>query len=135
MKHNWQWLIWQVGVPLGGPVILSWLIVLAWQTGNPGFVPKWNVILDVSPWALTSYSLTLIGASMNDLWPKIPSHPFIGCSLIVTALMITIYTAFMVIWRHNDHFLPGRSVYLLTGALLLVAIPLCYFAYLTEENI
>jgi hypothetical protein len=108
MRLNWQWLIWQIGVPLGGPVILSWLIVLVWQTGNPDFIPEWNIVLDVSPWALTSYSLALIGASMNALWPRISSHPFIGCSLICVASLTSI---------------------------LLAAIFLCYSAYQTQEDI
>jgi hypothetical protein len=28
MEINWQWLLGQVGIPLGGPIALSWLIVL-----------------------------------------------------------------------------------------------------------
>jgi len=55
MEINWQWLLWQVGVPLGGPVVLSCLIVLLWQTGMPDFVPQWSIILDISPWTVSTH--------------------------------------------------------------------------------
>lgn len=134
MRLNWQWLIWQVGIPLGGPVILSWLIVLAWGTGNPDFIPKWSVVLDVSPWALTSYSLALIGAALNELWPRMPDNRALGWGLFGCASTTAIYTAFMVIWRHNTAFEPGPNVYILTGLLLLVTIFLCHLAQSTPEE-
>ena len=40
-----------------------------WWSGRPDFSLKWDVILDVTPWALIFYSITLIGAALNDLMP------------------------------------------------------------------
>jgi len=131
IKLNWQWLVWQVGVPLGGPVILSWLTILAWETGNPNFTPQWSIVLDVSPWALTFYGLTLVGASLNSLWPRIPSNAVIGGGLIASALAMAIYTAFMIIWRHDSGFAPGLGVYLMTGAMLFFAV---FFSYRASAN-
>jgi hypothetical protein len=135
MNLNWQWLTWQVMMPLGGPIILSWMIILAWQTGNPDFMPRWSVILDVSPWALTFYAISLIGASLNELWARMPAHPHLGWGLIMAAATVAVYTAFMVIWRHNSAFVPGRSVYILSAGMLLVSVALCHSAYSKKEDI
>lgn len=135
MKLNWQWLIWQVAVPLAGPIVLSWLIILAWQTGNPNFTPRWSVILDVSPWALTFYSIALLGASLNELWPKMPAHPHLGTGLILIAALVAVYTAFMVIWRHSSGFVPGRNVYFVSITLLLAAVIFCHSVYSMQEEI
>jgi len=97
MEINWQWLLWQVGVPLGGPVVLSCLIVLLWQTGMPDFVPQWSVVLDTSPWTLTFYTLALIGAALNELWPRISAQKALGGSLIGLASLAQIFVAFLLI--------------------------------------
>ena len=128
IKLNWQWLVWQVGVPLGGPVILSWLTILAWETGNPNFTPKWSIVLDVSPWALTFYGLTLVGASLDSLWARMPSHRYVGSGLIASAMLLAAYAAFMVIWRHDGGFTPGSRVYIATITLLFPALVFSYMA-------
>jgi hypothetical protein len=106
--------------------VLSTLIVLAWKSGNPGFVPRWKIILDVSPWALTFYTMTLIGASLNSLWPRLSIHPLLGGSLIGVALAVGVYSAFIVIWRHRSDFQPGWNVYLIATFLLIVAVIICH---------
>ena len=62
---------WQVLAPVLGPILISVLVVFLWSTGQPGFQMDWSIIVDVSPWALTFYTITLIGATMNDFWPKL----------------------------------------------------------------
>jgi hypothetical protein len=126
VKLNRPWLVWQVMVPLVGPVALSWLIILAWQTGNPDFTPRWSVILDVSPWALTFYAIALIGAALNELWPTISVHPHLGGGLIFIATTVATYTAFMVIWRHNSAFVPSRNIYIPSVFMLLITVALCH---------
>jgi hypothetical protein len=124
---QWKWIFWQVFAPIAGPILVSGLVASMWWTGQPDFSLNWRLLIDdVTPWALTFYAITLIGATMNDFWPKLPEHPVLGAALIVTALAITIYGAFIVIWRHNTHFAPGPAVYVVTFMLLGISIGLCY---------
>ena len=90
---------------------------------------KGSVILDVSPWALTFFTLTLIGSTMNDFWSKLGSHPVLGGAMIVVALCVAIYASFVVIWRHDPAFVAGASVYYASAILLVTAVPLCYVSY------
>jgi len=126
MEINWQWLLWQVGIPLGGPIVLSCLIVLLWQTGMPDFVPQWSIVLDASPWTLTFYTLALIGAALNELWPRISTRKTLGGLLIALASLAQIFAAFLVVWRHNVAFIPNRNVYFCATGLLLGAITLSH---------
>src|SRR5713226_2492680 len=123
---NWRWLGWQVAFPILTPIIISVVVVLLWQTGLPGFSINWSIILDVSPWALTFYSMTLIGSNLHEKWNTLSSRParIIGLMLLVAALAI--YTAFLVIWRHDAHFAPNNSVYFVTLLLLVLSVLVCH---------
>jgi len=134
MELNWQWLLWQVAVPLGGPIALSCLIILLWQTGMPDFVPQWSIILDASPWTITFYTLALIGATLNDLWPHISAQKALGGWLIALASFAQIYTAFLVLWRHNTTFIPNHSVYVCAACMLVLAIALCHVAHSKSQG-
>jgi hypothetical protein len=123
------WFVWQVIIPLLGPVIISLVVVGAWATGNPRFTPRLEIAVDVTPWALTFYSLTLIGSTFNEFWAKLGEHPALGVGLILNAMAVTLYASFMVIWRHDPTFTPGAPVYIVTLALLLISIWLCYTGY------
>src|ERR1700686_3489786 len=109
---KWKWIFWQVLAPVVGPIVISALVVILWQTGNPQFKADWRIIIDVSPWALTFYAVTLIGATMSDLWPKFSDHWVLGASLIVTAFAfsVALYASLIVIWRHGSGFVPGTPV-------------------------
>jgi len=128
MKNwQWKWIIWQVVAPILGPLAISAGVALLWSTGDPGFSINWQVIIDeVTPSALTFYAITLIGATMNDLWPKLSDHPVLGSSLMVTAFAVALYGAFIVIWRHNSQFTAGKPVYVVTFVLLGISIYLCH---------
>lgn len=131
---NWAWMFWQVAVPVGGPIALSALFILLWWTGAEDFSPQWGLIIDVSPWALTFYALTLIGTTLHGFWPKLSDHKGLGFGLIGTALAVCVYAAFIAIWRHHESFAPSGGVYWVTGALLVVSIVLCYQAHTRYEN-
>lgn len=126
MSQNGKWIFWQVIVPILGPIAVSTLIIFAWTTGVPNFAPRIDVILDVSPWALTFYTLTLIGSTLNGFWAKLPDHPALGAALIAVASAVGIYAAFTIIWRHDNNFVPGAPVYLVTIILLIISVGLCY---------
>jgi hypothetical protein len=126
MHLNWKWLGWQVAFPLLGPIAMSLVIVLLWRSGNPAFRMNMEVILDVSPWALTFYALTLIGSALNEKWDKLATHGVLVGALIVVALAVAVYASFIVIWRHDPRFVAGASVYFVTILLLLVSVALCH---------
>lgn len=126
-KLNWKWIFWQVVAPIVGPILISAVVAMLWWTGDKNFQINWPLIVeDVTPWALTFYAITLIGATMNDFWSKLPRHPGLGLALILTAVAAAIYGAFIVIWRHNSAFSPGTGVYTVTFILLLISVGLCY---------
>lgn len=105
--------------------MISALVAGLWWSGT-NFPIDWNIIIDVSPWALTFYCITLIGATMNDLWPELGNRPGLGVSLMMAAVAVALYAAFIVIWRHNPEFTPGTPVYVVTFILLLISIVLCH---------
>lgn len=120
------WLLWQVAIPLLAPIVISGVVVGAWATGNPTFTPSMSIIVDVSPWALTFYSLTLIGSTFNVFWPKLGTNAMLGIGLILTAVAVTLYASFMVIWRHDPTFSPGVPVYIVTVFLLCISVILSH---------
>lgn len=128
MKPNWNWLAWQVGIPLGGPVLLSAVFVALWWTLKTGFAPQWPIILDITPWAMTFYVLTLIATALRELWPHYATHPALFIWLAILAALIIAYYAFMVIVRHEETFVPAASVYIVTTVLLVTAVFLCHQA-------
>ena len=113
--------------PLIGPVVISGVVVCLWWVGDPKFKINWHLLIDdLTPWALTFYAITLIGATMKDLWSKLSVHPVLGVSLLLTAFTVAVFESFIVIWRHDSQFVAGTSVYLVTCFLLGVSIYLCH---------
>ena len=123
---EWQWILWQVLLPIFGPIVISFLVALGWSTGPTQFHMKPEVILDVTPWALLFYSITLICVTMNDLWPNLNQHPVLGWGLIGVAIVASIYASMIVIWRHDPKFESSGPIYFVTLLLLLVSIILCH---------
>src|SRR5260221_587995 len=62
-EWNKKWLFWQVAAPILGPILISAIAVIFWASIDSMFTMKWDVILDVSPWALTFFIGTVIGAT------------------------------------------------------------------------
>jgi len=118
-----------VGVPLLGPVVVSGVVILMWISGNPEFQPSIPVMLDVSPWALVFFTLTLLGGTLNELSQNRTQHPTLNWSLEVTALAVGIYAAFIVIWRHNANWHAGQPVYVVTIILLVISVFLSHLGY------
>jgi hypothetical protein len=131
---EWPWLFWQVGIPILGQALISLLVVVAWKTINPGFMPMIGIILDVTPWALTFYALTLIGATLNGLWPKISDHGSLAVWLLVVAFFSALYTSLLVIRRHESTFVPGAAVYYVTLLLLFISVVLCHWGYAASKK-
>jgi hypothetical protein len=124
---KWEWLLWQVAVPILGPIAISAIGVLLWSTGQPRFSINWHLVIgEVTPWALTFYCMTLIGASMHSLLPTIAQRRALGWALISAAAGVAIYAAMIVVWRHDPTFTPGGPVYMVTGGLLVLSVYLCH---------
>lgn len=123
---KWKWILWQVVVPIVGPIGMSALAAVLWWTGRPDFHIDWHVIVYISPWALIFYAITLIGAALNDLMPDFSNRPGIGVSLILAAVAVSLYAGFMVIWRHEANFAAGTAVWVVTFILLAISVGLCH---------
>ena len=125
---DWPWLTWQVGVPLVGPVVLSGLFAALWWSLTSDFTPSLSILIDITPWALATYSLTLLSTTIGRFWDRLPTHKWVGIGLIVAALFDGIYYAFMVIKRHDPAFEVTSSSYYVMVVLVGAAILLCYRA-------
>jgi hypothetical protein len=128
MQLKWRWLFWQVVVPIAGPMVISAIVAALWWTGSKNFKVDWRIIVDMTPWALTFYAITLIGATMNDVMPDFSARPGIGTGLIVAAIGVCIYTGMMVVWRHDPSFTPGPGVWIATLIFTIASIGLCHTA-------
>lgn len=83
-------------------------------------------MLDISPWAITFYSLTLVATTLYQIWDDLAKMPGRAVGLFLVAAGVSNYAAFTVIWRHDASFVPGTTVYLVAISLLLMAIAFCY---------
>lgn len=81
-----------------------------------------------SPWALTFYAITLIGATMNDFAKEFSNRIGVGVGLILAAVTVSMYTGMMVIWRHDNGFKPGIGVWAATLFFVAVTVGLCHEA-------
>jgi hypothetical protein len=113
-------------MPLAGPIVISAIAATLWWSGRPDFHLNWRVIIDVTPWALIFYCITLIGAALNDLVPEFSERPGIGVGLIIAALAVSLYGGFIVIWRHDEPFTIPISVWITTFVFLAISIGLCH---------
>lgn len=127
-RLDWNWLCWQVGLPLIGPLALSAIFALLWWSLQETFLPQIKVLVDVTPWALATYSLTLIGSALRLFWARSAQHPWLSAGLVAVALADTIYYAFMVIRRHDPTFVVASPAYFVSGILVMASITLCYRA-------
>jgi hypothetical protein len=123
---DWHWIGWRVIVPLFGPTVVSAVAVFFWWTVEPAFSLDWHTLVNVSPWVLTFYCITLIGSTINDRWQKLADHQVLRGVLLAVVGTVAIYNAVIVIKRNDPHFTPGTSVYFVTLVLLVVSIGLCH---------
>lgn len=125
---KWRWVGFQVAVPLLGPIVVSAIVALVWETGQPAFHMDVKVIFDVTPWALIFFTMALLGSGFNDIWADLGNHRVLAIFLVVDVFAVLLYASFIVIWRHNSAFVPGNGVYVVTIILLAASIMLCHSA-------
>jgi hypothetical protein len=126
---DWGWLGWQVFAPILGPIAVSAIVVALWQLGANNFKIDWYIVCDdISPWALSFYCVTLVCVTMHDFWPRLPTHPVLGVSLILAAFAVAIYASFIVIWRHDPTFHAGTKLWQMAFIFLIAVVGLCHGA-------
>lgn len=126
MKLDLRWIWFQVCIPAVLPILLSGLFVFGWETLTPAFSANWKVILDVTPWAIAIYSLTLIGGTFDRSWSKLDKAHL--SSLWLVAAANAIYYSMLVIRRHDPQFVVSGSAYYVTLVLMVCSIVICYRA-------
>ncbi|MFU7529093.1 hypothetical protein [Qipengyuania sp. ASV99] len=121
-----RWLMWNFLAPLAGPLAVSMLFMLAWKLGEPEFeisIARW---LDISPWALVTYTVTLIGSNFDDYFRA--EKPF--DSLVIQSglclLAIVVFGAFITIWAQDPDWKPTARIYIPTVILLVASVRVCY---------
>jgi len=131
---NWNWLIVQVVIPIIGPIVLSAMFAFAWSTGPAAFHPKIAIIVDITPRALTFYCLVLISMSVSQIWHKLNENPFVGGSAIVMGVLVAVYYAFTVVWRHDATYIPTAETYYVTVVLTAGSIIVCHMCQRRLQN-
>ena len=125
MRLDWRWIFFQVGIPAILPIFLSALFVLCWMTLSPDFTPDFRVVIDVTPWAIAVYSLTLIGGAFDRSRKLDLAHTLQLCG---AATANAVYYSMLVIKRHDPHFVVTWSAYSVTLVLMFCSIVICYRA-------
>jgi cation transport ATPase len=120
-----RWFVVQVAIPLFGPVVLSALFAYAWGTGQRNFSPRLDIIADVTPSALTFYSLALLSITLSSFWHKVQDSPFVTLTALLVAVLVAVYYSFTVVWRHASDYSPTAETYYVTLLLTLVTIIIC----------
>ena len=121
----WRWLFVQVGVPLVGPMVLAGIFAFAWSTGPNGFQPSLGIIVDITPRALTFYCIALISITVGNFWNDMQQNPVVGVLAIGTGVIVAVYHAFTVVWRHEANYIPTAETYFVTLVLTLASIVVC----------
>jgi len=126
---KWRWIIVQVIVPIFGPIVLSLLFAIGWSTGANGFEPDFRIIIDITPRALTFYCLVLISMTMSGFWPRLGDNPVVGGTTIMTGVLVAVYYAFTVVWRHDPDYVPNESTYLATVVLAVASVVVSHMCH------
>lgn len=123
MRLDLRWMWFQVCVPLVLPVLLAALFAAGWWTLEEDFSLNIRVIADVTPWALSTYSLVLIGGTFERRWSDI-DRTALSWLWCMTAANI-VYYGLMIIKRHQSPVVP-EGAYFVSGVLMVASIIICY---------
>ena len=134
MFPKWQWLmspksrwfLWNFAAPVFGPIVLSGLFVILWMPLKKNFTPDFGIIVDVTPWAITFYTITLIGSTVDVVWEVISKQIGKAVGLVVIVLAVLVYTSNTIIRRHDTDFVLGPEVYIVPLIFMGLAVYLCY---------
>ena len=120
-----RWHVFQVVLPIGGPILLSLIFVGFERAGRPEFEPSLAVIVDLTPRALTFYTLALICVTLSDFWPHISRHKVVGASTVFIGALVSALYAKIVVWRHDAAYEPSGGAFVVASILTLAAIYFC----------
>ncbi len=125
-RLNVEWLIWEVAVPLGLPVIASLVIVILNATGPSPKPISIARAIDLAPWTLCFFSFTLLASSMRRFWFKFSESTIIAVSLLVCMALVAVYTGMLVSWHQDASFKPSTMNYVVSGIFTLATIWSCH---------
>jgi hypothetical protein len=128
LRVDLKWILLQVCLPLLAPIVLAAVIAGLWLSLNPGFHPNAAIILDLTPWTLVFYSLTLIGSAFLSNPSAQGQRPWLTRMLVLVAAADLVYYALMVVSRHNPKFAAPAGAYYVSVVLVMASIALCYRA-------
>lgn len=106
---NWSWFVFEVGLPLGLPILFGLIVVAGAYILDVEDVPGLEIAVEeLTPWTLCFFSLTVLSSALRrqygkqfGVWTVV-----IGCNLLVVTLLAASFT----IWRYR-HWHLGFSAY------------------------
>lgn len=124
-RANWPWLLTDVCLPLGIPIIVGLLFVgMTWLAELP-FIPKPGlVVTELTPWTLCFFSLTILAASLR----RVSGAGFAYWNVLVwlAIAIISVFSAILTIARSSDGWHPGIRPYSASILLTCLAIYLAH---------
>jgi len=123
---DYRWLLLHVGLPLVVPILLAIAVTMGWWSTDSGFRPNLKIIADVTPWALLTNTLTLLGSAIYALGRTRVKRRGLMLALR-TALGADIgYYSILVIRRHQQDFAASFSAYSVALLIFAISVVLCY---------
>jgi len=123
-------------------MLISVGAVVMWKLFEKGFKPDFEVIADLSPWAISFFAATLIAATVREIYAhakKAMSVPEfqrilegnvgVFAAQVSVSILLLFYISFMVIKRHDSMFNPDAGVWVASFLLWFLAVLSCYWGY------
>lgn len=123
---DWKWLAKNVGLPILAPIFLAGMMVFVWGLGDSNFSPDPWLVIDLTPWAISIYVLTLFGMHAAEIVDNRRGYPWTTGIAAVSWLANVLVFAVMVVWRHDSAWKPDNDLYVFVVILGAVAIYSCY---------
>lgn len=123
---NRPWVLWEVIVPLGMPVVISLVVVFMSATGPSPSPISLEAAIDLAPWTLCFFAFTLLASSMRKIWPKSQQYPKITLWMLVMMFPVALYAGFLVSWHQDAAFKPTAVNYLISVLLTAAAVWRCH---------
>lgn len=123
---KWHWIAWEVFFPLGMPVLMAGLVMILWATGPMPLPLAWSVVIDITPWTLTFFAVTLLSTSLRRSRANEAVRDGLFWVLLLQAAISAFYFSCFVIWRHVHNYNPGVGAYFLSTILALSAVRTCH---------
>lgn len=129
------WMFWQVAVPLAGPVLFSLVVYGGWWTFDlQPPVDFSRALADVSPWAVTFFSMALLSSTWfaRRTAPARRLRESVAMTLVGSA--VCLYAALIALARLDPTYRAGAKVWIVTGILWLCAVVVSHYVHSRLEG-